>query len=441
MSKNLVVLHLESVSQSSLWQFMEELQTLWKLSTRSAFFRRFYTASTSSVMSMCDIMHGDSAELDHNARFPRDKKSLAGRSSNLFRTLLHRGYMTKGVQYGSFCVGDAPNNFWGVWPDECGAFEWHDQFTVLHDEARDFMTRAKEKGNPFALYFWSMATHVRSDLEGAAEMSFHERFRHGYRLLDKSVKRLLDDMAELGVLEDTLILVYGDHGDDFWRHGFNKGRTHVIEPYSNLCWTPLFIFNNDNDIGIYDSVASSTDIKATVLHMLFPDSLPEERATPFAGIDIIRESRQLAFSQSIFALQMEYSDPAKAVTKSYAVTDGELRLMVSSGGGDIENHGGMELFIEQWDYGNTRNMLDFFTLDGAGNIVSFDCADMVHPHFRLSFTKERVTSLVQAYIVLRQSLMNFIQLKESEALKQLSAEEENQLFPMDAFTGRRRKQW
>lgn len=440
MAKNLVIVHLESVSQSAMWQFMEELPSLWGLCNRSAYFTRFYTTSTSSVMSMCDMMHGDSSMLDHNPRFPRNKTSLAKRSTNLFRTLFEHGYMTKGLQYGSFCVGDAPNNFWGVWPDECGQFEWHDTIDAFHEETRDFITRAKIENKPFALYFWNMSPHIRNDAEGDADAPFHERFQNGYRLLDESVKQLLRYLEDLDLMRDTIILAYGDHGDDFWRHGFNKGRTHVIEPYSNLCWTPMFLYNNDERKGTYDDLVASVDIKSTLLHLLLPEPPPKERLDEFVGIDILEQRRDGVFSQSMFALQIEFSDPAKAITKSYALTDGDVRLVVSSGGGDLEGRGGMELFIEQWDYGNNRNLLDFFNLDGNGNIVAFTKSHIVHPHFTKTFTKQRVISLVRSFNTMKHSLAGLIRMKETAALQYLTGDEK-QLFPTDALRIRRKKQW
>ncbi|MDR1612409.1 MAG: sulfatase-like hydrolase/transferase [Planctomycetota bacterium] len=438
MRKNLVILHLESVSQSAFWQFMADLPELWKLSARSGNFRRFYTASTSSVMSMCEMLHGDSAELDHNPVFPRHKDGLAGRSSNLFQVLLDRGYATKGVQYGSFCLGDAPNNFWGIWPYACGQFIRHDKIEEFHGDIRHFIRESKAKNRPFALYHWNMSTHIRNDPESDfEELGFAKRFKVKYRLLDESVKRLLDDLAEAGVLDNTIIAAYGDHGDDFWGHGLSRGRTHVIEPYATVCWTPFFIFNNGFDRGIFDNLASNIDIKPTLLSMLFPDMPAETGASLFAGVNLISGSRKTAFSQSIFALQLEHSDPCQAVIKSYAVTNGEIRLMASSGGNKPEE-GGMELFLEQWDFGNTKNLLDFFQLDKNGRIAAFDSHGAVHPHFTMSFTRQRIVSLAGTYDLLRQNLADFIAAKEREAMK-ISRDGKKQLFPMEMFKVVRKK--
>ena len=112
MPKNLLLIHLESVSQMAFWQYSAELETLYGLMGRSAAFSNFQAASTSSVMSMSDLLHGDSSEMDHLPVFPKDKNSLSGKAGNLFLTLRENGYLTFGVQYGSFCLGDAPNNFW-----------------------------------------------------------------------------------------------------------------------------------------------------------------------------------------------------------------------------------------------------------------------------------------------------------------------------------------
>ena len=440
MAKNIILIHLESVSQMAFWQYSAEMPALFELMRNSASFSRFYAASTSSVMSMSDLLHGDSSEMDHLPVFPKDRNSLLGKSSNLFGTLHERGYATHGVQYGSFCLGDAPNNFWGVWPEACGQFRWHNDRETMHREVKDFMEGAKQAKQPFALYFWNMNTHLRDDdpLE-PPNQAYHERFQSGYRLLDASVKRLLEDVDGLGLFDDTLIVAFGDHGDDLFRHGLYRGRSHIIDPYSTVCGCPLFIRHRSVEVGIPQKLISIVDLKPTLLHMLFPEHPAEPPATSFSGVDILTADRTAAFSQSMFALQLERSDPARAITKSYAVTDGDFRLMVSSPTG-VGDSGGLEFFLEQWDYGDTRNLLDFCKLDATGRITAFGDPDAVHPHFFLTFTPKHVNNMVESYGKLRELLYSFIKLKESEALKH-SRDGRKELFPDELFTRKRVRKW
>lgn len=438
MPKNLVLIHLESLSQMAFWQYSAELGTLFSLMQRSAAFTNFQAASTSSVMSLSDLLHGDSSELDHLSVYPKDRISLRGASSNLFRILLDNGYRTHGIQYGSFCLGDAPNNFWGIWPDACGQFHWHNQREDMHRDARDFMEKAQAANEPFALYFWNMNTHLRDeDPLKDRSAAYHERFRAGCRLLDMSVARLLEDMSTLGVLQDTIIVVFGDHGDDLWRHGIYRGRSHIIDPYANVCWCPLFIYNNGYDICISQQIVSMIDLKPTLLAILLPRRPADPPATPFSGINILAEQRKVAFAQSMFALQLERSDPGKAITKSYSVTDGDYRLVASTGI-DVEDSGGMELFLEQWDYGDTRNLLDFCRLDDHGGILHFGTPEAVHPHFFMTFTPKNIDHLQRGFESLRELLYSFIKQKEANAMTRVG-DGRYHLFPDDVFRRRRRR--
>lgn len=437
MPKNVVFIHLESVSQASFWQYSAEMRVLFSLSQRSAFFSRFFATSTSSVMSMSDLLHGDSSMLDHLEIFPRDGDSLRG-GDNLFAILHEAGYATHGIQYGSFCLGDAPNNFWGIWPKACGPFQWSNDLDSMHAQTRDFLAQSVAAGQPFALYFWNMNTHLRDeDPRRKADTTYHEQFREGYRLLDASVGRLLADLENLGALRDTVIVAFGDHGDDLWRHGVYRGRSHIIDPYANVCWCPLFIYHNDSDICVSPQLISMVDLKPTLLAILLPERSPDPAATPFAGVNCLTTQRQMAFTQSMFALQKEKSDPARAITKSYAVTNGDLRLMASCPV-DMDDSGGLELFLEQWDSGNTRNILDFCKLNNNGNIVEFGSPDAVHPHFFMTFAENHVRNLGQTYEQLRGLLRHFVKLKEAEALKHFKGDKPH-FFPDDVFTRKRRR--
>ncbi len=436
--KNLVLIPLESISQMAFWQYSVELECLFGLMRRSRSFNNFQTASTSSIMSMADMLHGDSSAMDHLPSFPKDRVNLSGRPKNIMTILRENGYRTHGVQYGSFRIGDEANNFWGIWPDDCGQFHWQNDREETHRVIRDILEKSAAAREPFALYFWNITTHIMDeDPLKDAHLSFHEWFCAGYRLLDMSVKRLMDDLADLGLLQDTLIVAFGDHGDDLWRHGVYRGRSHIIDPYATVCRCPLFIYNNDLDIDISPRLVSMIDLRPTILHMLFPDREPELPATPFSGIDILREQRDIAYAQSMFALQNERSDPDRAITKSYAITDGDLRVMVSTGA-DIDDSGGMECYIDQWDYANTRDFLDFYTLNAEGRIVGFSPHGAVHPHFFMTLTPDNINQMAARYETLRSHLRNFIRQKESEALKRFTGERYH-LFPEECFTRHRRR--
>ena len=72
-----------------------------------------------------------------------------------------------------------------------------------------------------------------------------DKWKLGYQYLDKCVGDLIKLLKKKQKLEDTCIVLYGDHGDDFWGHGMHQGLTHAIEPFTNLIHTPMLIFDNN----------------------------------------------------------------------------------------------------------------------------------------------------------------------------------------------------
>lgn len=438
MPPNLVILSLDAVSQTLFWQYREAMPTLWSLYNRSAMFRRFYTASTSAFQSFSDLVHGDAAELDHNAKFPTGPGCFAGRASNLFAILRDRGYRTLGIQHGGACPDYAEHDYYGAWPEGCGAFRLHADYALFHTDIDAFLDQAKADGAPFAMYVSDrVARPDDASPEKVDAVLYHQRFEKGYSLLDRTADRLLKKLEESGLLPGTIVAAFGPYGMDPWKHGVYRGRTVGIDPYADMCWTPLMLYNNAADIGVADQLFSVIDLKPTLLHMLFPDDSQPEARDILAGIDILRYRRQVALTQNMFALERENEGPALGAAKSYAVTDGDQRLIVSSAGG-ISGEGGMELYFDPRDPGNTRNFLDFFNLDQNGVMTAFGRKDIIHVHFTQSFKQNLVMSIVQSYNNMRELLYNFIRFKEREA-QALPGAADGMLFPDDVF--KRKRKW
>jgi hypothetical protein len=435
---NLVVLSLDGMSQTLFWQYREALPTLWRFSNRSAMFRRFYAASTSALSSFCDVAYGDSTELDHNTAYPSGPGCLAGKGKNLFGELRRRGYEMLGAQHGSHCPDYVKGNFWGAWPEECGAFQAHGEYESFYAATDSFLENAKAGAKPFVLYCSDrVALPGDTSKEKQEAVLYHERFEKGFSLLDRTAARVFDKLAALDLIKSTLVVAYGPYGMDPWKHGVNRGRTTAIEPYADLCWTPLFIYNNDNDICIADQLFSSIDLRPTIMHMLFPQESREQPASPFTGIDILSFRRQIAFTQNLFSLERDNAGPALGLLKSYAATDGDQRLVVTADGND--SSGGMALYYDPRDPGNTRNFLDFFTLAPNGAMAAFGRPDIIHPHFTMSFKPNLVMSVVNSYNTMREQLFHFIRNKEQAALALAGPEAKANIFPEVLFTRKRKR--
>lgn len=443
MAKNLVVLPLEGVSQTLFWQYREAMPFLWKLSQHSVMFRRFYSNSTSAFHSFCDFMHGDSSELDHNIRYPSEKGCLLGRQRNLFGILRENGYEVLGIQHGETRPPYLRDNMLGAWPETCGEFHWHDEYDPFYAETFEFIEKAKSTGSRFGLYFSDRAGTVTDNcLEKRESLLYHERFHKGYSLLDQSVRKLLEKLASLSLLDDTIVAVYGPYGMDPFKHGLFAGKVHTIDPYADMCWTPMFLYNNNRDPKIVDPLASVIDMKETLLGLVLPEKPQEFERGAFSGINLLTTYRDVVFTQNLFALERENEGPARGLMKSYAATDGDQRLIVSSSGG-FPDDGGMELFYDPRDPSNTRNLLDFFTMDDKGVLKAFGNPNATHSHFGLAFRPDKpeqlIRPMVNAYATMRDVLKRLIIVKEQEALRHCAQPSAAKLFDEAMFVRKRRR--
>lgn len=410
-----MVIHLESISRTNLWQYRNELGTVWRLMSAALQFRRFMASATSTEMCIEDFGAGDSSYLDASPYF----RALRGfRRSTREYSFLEQELLTKGYRTLHFL--SSPYS-----PSE--NTDTSDYVQINHPDTRlvcnlaeRHLERARAEGRPFYLYLWDDSSHLAYPSPGknSAE-SVAERLRRAYAMIDATLNRMLAALMRLNLWNDTIIIGFGDHGDEAWSHGLNRGYCHSIAPYSSLVWTPMFMHNPELfEPGITDRLAGMVDLKETILGMVFPDDSPRPRATPFAGINLFHESREFAFSQNMYTLQREYTDPERGMVKGYSVSDGNYRLVIHSGGGDPSN-GGMELYCEQADPANSLNLLKFFRLGRDGMIRSFSPPqDAVASHFVHVFQPLRVESLIDAFNRLRPALREFIKEKEEWALRE-----------------------
>lgn len=383
--------------------------------SQSLQFSRFFSSATSTDMTMTDLQCGNAASKDH---FPTYSLSR-GASPNPAHILdFGTECMARGCKWMYF--GSSPysrrkdeSNWIGVQVND-------PDLPNLCEKTLRNMAQAKSEGRQFAAYFWDDSSHLaypsqqKDRMDGASG-----RLRMAYALIDASLNRLLSGMAELGLWDDTIIIGFGDHGDEAWSHGLHRGYCHSLPPYASLTWTPMFIFDPSRfKPAITTQLASTVDLKATAMGMLFPGRPSSVAAPQFSGINLLEENRDLAFSQNMFALQRELSDPEKGMIKGYSVTDGNYRLVAVSGA-DNPKKGGMALYCDQADPSNSLNLLKFFRLDKNGDIRKFSPPpDAVTRHFIDAFGPPQVESLQAAFASLKPALVNFVRKKEAAALEE-----------------------
>lgn len=436
--KNLVLIHLESISNTTLWQYRSELATVWSFLRKSLYFSRFYVSSTSTSMSIHSLLAGNDAINDAHATYQGSSMEHAQIFGVLAGDFTYSGYIWKHFALENI----SPHKSASVDEPALGLMR-SSYLNNLLIMFRDWLTKMRQNDAHFAIHFQNDVTHMASNEDGkTTAASFQERFRIAFQSLDHSIKLFLALLEEYGFLKDSVVVFYGDHGDEFWSHKLSRGFCHGIEPYGSLVWTPLFIYDNGENAGTTDEVLSIVDLREMLLKMLIPEAigwgfLTGARKSPFSGIDREEKKRTLAFSQNLYALQLEYSDIEKALTKGYSVTDGIYRLVVSSGG-KREKEGGLEFFYDRLDPSNSRNLLDFFILDSSGNIVALNSPPLVEEKpFSILFSPETIPNLINVYHHLKSELYAYVRLKETEAIKHNTGQ--RHVMPESAFRFARKR--
>src|SRR5918998_2014107 len=133
----------------------------------------------------------------------------------------------------------------------------------------------KKNGNePFlAQYFTGTGHHSyecvpnRYGYEYFSEDEKLDRYHNCLRLLDHFLYNLFEQYKRLGLYEDTIFVLYGDHGEGFGEHGREM---HGDTIWEEGLWIPLLVhapgwFENGEWV---EELASQIDILPTVLDML-----------------------------------------------------------------------------------------------------------------------------------------------------------------------------
>ncbi|WP_440992277.1 sulfatase [Haloarchaeobius baliensis] len=103
-----------------------------------------------------------------------------------------------------------------------------------------------------------------------------ENYRKEVRYLDRELGSFLDELDSRGQLDDTVVILVGDHGDEFTEHGrYGHGNL----PYDELTHVPLIVqFPESADIeqpATVDTLVRTIDILPTMLDIADAELAPE----------------------------------------------------------------------------------------------------------------------------------------------------------------------
>jgi arylsulfatase A-like enzyme len=133
------------------------------------------------------------------------------------------------------------------------------------------------------------------------------------RYVDDQMRALIDWLAEESLLEDTLIVLTSDHGEEFREHG---GVGHGSIPYEEVIRVPLLMRGPGVPQGVrVRSVASHLDLVPTIVALLgvpSPEHVQGRSLVPLLGGDGSTWDPLPAYSEA-WSLPRPYRAPAIAV--------------------------------------------------------------------------------------------------------------------------------
>lgn len=411
--KNLIVFHLESISNEIFGNHRYEFRSIEKLMNNSLNLGKFYSSATSSAMAISDFIHGNDFEMDRFTNF-HDMMVAGTYGKGLYKILEERGYVTLGIGYNYFPKTEEVNSH-GIWDSECGAYKWIDDYESFMTQLTGFIEEQKDR--PFAIHVWNLMPHVGQkcrDTEDAA--NFYDRINMAYESLNMTIATICDILKRNCLMERTVIAGYGDHGDDKWTRSMNAGFTHTVEPYHNIINTPAFIYDSRLEPLYSDELVSLVDLKPTLLYLTGNETEEEFEA---GGINLFKKRNNCVYSKRLFANQQHYEDiQAYSMMKLHDFSDREFRnpayAVISKKYTLLVSDQGCEMFMNQLDPFSYNNVLNFYRMDEDGDLISFDNQGAWRGHFRtIMMREEQVYDVVSAFYELSAKLKERIRLHEA----------------------------
>jgi len=104
------------------------------------------------------------------------------------------------------------------------------------------------------------------------------RYRASLRYLDDQLQAVWASLEADGLLDDTLVVVWTDHGEQFMEHGY---QAHAWTLYDDEAAAALFFWSENLVAGRHDGPTSGIDMAPTVLASLGVHSMAPMEGLPF----------------------------------------------------------------------------------------------------------------------------------------------------------------
>jgi lipoteichoic acid synthase len=284
--RNVVLIHLESTRAGSVTPYNQGLETtpfLNELAKSSLLAERAYTTvphtSKASVSVNCGI--------DPHLVQPTTEARPDGIPVPCLASLLkEQGYSTGFFQSSTKNFEDFEGlvknfgyeDYYPLESMDTEGFEQTNYFgyedDIMLEPSKKWLEKQKESSDPFLAEYLMGTGHddyqCLSTHYGTEDFSDNEvlnRYLNCIRYQDIFLKNLFDQYKELGLYDDTIFVIYGDHGEGFgehrrFQHDDNMWEEGIKVPF--LIHAPGWFENGERVKGL----SNHTDILPTVLEML-----------------------------------------------------------------------------------------------------------------------------------------------------------------------------
>jgi arylsulfatase A-like enzyme len=142
---------------------------------------------------------------------------------------------------------------------------------IMLQPSKDWLEKHDDK--PFMATYLGVTGHhdyrpiYRYGREKYSKDPALNNYQNEVRYLDFFVKNVVDQYKELGLYDDTIFVIYGDHGEGFWEHDLNQ---HDNTIYQEGIKVPLIIhepgrFQHEKRV---ETLTDQVDILPTIVDLL-----------------------------------------------------------------------------------------------------------------------------------------------------------------------------
>jgi phosphoglycerol transferase MdoB-like AlkP superfamily enzyme len=280
---NVILIGFESTGARHLSTYgatNDPMPVLSRLAREGVIFENGYAPYPESIKGLYALL------FSRQPRFGFDPEDLAGHSDSSIASIAWRhGYETALFHSGRFMYLGMDSVVAAAGfeqADDAGAIggNHNSSFGVDDFSAVDHLLKwldQRATANPFLIHYLPISGHhpyeapIRGPFAGADDQS---RYRNALYYSDRSFERLLDGLEKRGLLANTLLIAYGDHGEAFGEHPGNYG--HTLYLYEENVRVPLIFWMPEKlRPARLPRVTSLIDVAPSICDLLGMEPSPE----------------------------------------------------------------------------------------------------------------------------------------------------------------------